>query len=383
MPSSALLHTLQSAGAQIHEPGVWRAWTPADSPIPASHPNPGEDCVYKPWPKVKRRTSFEPTRLCLRNETVDSISKDVAHGYISADCQNLVELFDHPLYRPTWGPSMFRNGSKETLDKLKKEEHATRSILLDIGANIGICTITLLLMTKASIVAFEPNPVNLYHLTRTLSKMAWEEPRGISPSIVDRVVVYPMGLGEADAKRVSRMQSTNGGNSIIAEPGVSLERAGIGAPREEVAPQPVIVRRLDAVFSPALANLIRVVKIDVQGYECRVLDGDGRGILSTAHAVYAESSPAHLDVTGCSAVGLRERMEAGGARWVRFTKTGHMGRDQDSANGMFIARRTVVKGEQAASLRPSAAFSTAVDEGMIPALSLSQIRSYSGCNSRL
>ena len=112
------------------------------------------------------------------------------------------------------------------------------------------------------------------------------------------------------------------------------------------------------MFSPALANLIRVVKIDVQGYECRVFDGDGRGILSTAHAVFAESSPAHLNVTGCSVGGLRERMEADGARWVRFTKTGLMGRDQDKANGMFIARRTVVKGEQAASLRPSAAFST-------------------------
>lgn len=348
MPSAALLHTLKTAGAQIHEASVWRAWTPADAPIPATHPNIGEDCVYTPWPKTARRTLFMPERLCLRNGTLDQqMSQSLMNGHVSVDCQNLVELFDYPLFRPMWGVSMFRNGTlaREALQQLAKAEHPTRTILLDIGANIGVCTIALLLMTKASIVAFEPNPVNLYHLTRSLSEMARE-----SPGIKDRVVVYPMGLGEADATRTSRMQSTNGGNSIIAETDVSLQFAGIEA-GDEAAPQSVIVRRLDAVLSPALADLIRVVKIDVQGYECRVFDGDSRGILSTAHAIFAESGPAHLRLTGCSAEGLRHRMEGGGVRWVRFTKTGQMGYGEENSNGMFIARRTVVRGEQPVSLR--------------------------------
>ena len=36
---------------------------------------------------------------------------------------------------------------------------------LQVGANIGACTVELLLRTNASIVALEPSPTNYFYLT--------------------------------------------------------------------------------------------------------------------------------------------------------------------------------------------------------------------------
>ena len=44
-------------------------------------------------------------------------------------------------------------------------------VYLDIGANIGACIMTMLLASDAFIVAFEPNPANLFRLTSTLLKL--------------------------------------------------------------------------------------------------------------------------------------------------------------------------------------------------------------------
>ena len=322
---STLVSVLRSTGARLREPGVWEAWTPHKEPIPAAHPR-GESCVFAPWPRRSKALAKVPQRLCLRNVSSDLLSADVKKGHLQPECVNLVELFDWPLYRPGWAARM-TGPDKDALDAVAAAEFSTRSIAFDFGANIGLCTLALLLHSNASVVAFEPNPINLYHLTRSLQHVAEE-----FPDIARRVVVYPLGVGEADATRLSCMNPGNGGDSVVAE---SDCRAGAGSTGAalDAAPQTVTVRRLDALFSPSLAERVRIVKMDVQGYECRILDSDGGGVLGSVHAIHAESEPPGLVRTGCSVSGLRTRLASGGKRWVKWTATG------PSGHGVMVARR--------------------------------------------
>ena len=265
---STLVSVLRSTGARLREPGVWEAWTPHKEPIPAAHPR-GESCVFAPWPRRSKARAKVPQRLCLRNLSSDFLSAGVKQGRLQPECLNLVELFDWPLYRPGWAARM-TGPDKDALDAVAAAEFSTRSIAFDFGANIGLCTLALLLHSNASVVAFEPNPINLYHLTRSLRHVAEE-----FPDIARRVVVYPLGVGEADATRLSCMNPGNGGDSVVAE---SNCRAGAGSTGAalDAAPQTVTVRRLDALFSPSLAERVRIVKMDVQGYECNVVRGAER-----------------------------------------------------------------------------------------------------------
>lgn len=61
------------------------------------------------------------------------------------------------------------------------------SLYLDIGGNIGSCVMEMLLSTNASIVAFEPHPMNLYNVKKTMSYLGKE--------YQDRLLLFPVGLG--------------------------------------------------------------------------------------------------------------------------------------------------------------------------------------------
>ena len=49
-------------------------------------------------------------------------------------------------------------------------------VLLEVGANIGACTVELLMRTRARVVAFEPSAKNLFYLTRSISLLAQRDP---------------------------------------------------------------------------------------------------------------------------------------------------------------------------------------------------------------
>ena len=70
--------------------------------------------------------------------------------------------------------------------------HRGRQLLLELGGNIGACTVEMLMRTSASLLVFEPNPQNLFHLTSTLRTLELERPQ---LGVADRVVVFPIGIG--------------------------------------------------------------------------------------------------------------------------------------------------------------------------------------------
>ena len=61
------------------------------------------------------------------------------------------------------------------------------SVYVDIGGNIGTCVMEMLMSTNASIIAFEPHPMNVYNIKKTVSQLGKE--------YQDRLLLFPVGVG--------------------------------------------------------------------------------------------------------------------------------------------------------------------------------------------
>ena len=83
-------------------------------------------------------------------------------------------------------------------------------VLLALGANIGACTVELLVRTRARIIAFEPSPANLFHLTRSLRSLA-----SAIPDVAECVVVFPIALGDRPTAAQIVGEVGNLGNSVV------------------------------------------------------------------------------------------------------------------------------------------------------------------------
>ena len=206
-------------------------------------------------------------------------------------------------------------------------EQKLPDLFVDAGANIGACTMEVLLSTNARVVAFEPNPNNLYHLTRTLNMLVER-----NASFAGRIAVLPVGLGSRAAEITITLQVGNVGNSILrAEDtpntphkrpltGEAKGKCGKAASvwREEKHAEGHIkrqscdmgrvpVRRLDSIFAAPFP--VRLMKMDVQGYECNVLRGASRflddGCMRT---VTAENDESWLRAQHCSSAALRRML---------------------------------------------------------------------------
>ena len=113
--------------------------------------------------------------------------------------------------------------------------HKARGIFLELGANVGACTIEMLVRTNATVVAFEPNPSNLFYLQSSLLRLA--------PQLQARVRVYPLGIGNTAAQLTIYEEHRNAGSSQI------------GNPKWGGRKRTVQVERLDDVFPRGLHHI--------------------------------------------------------------------------------------------------------------------------------
>ena len=122
---------------------------------------------------------------------------------------------------------------------------------VDAGANIGACSLEMLLRTDARVVAFEPSPVNRFYLTRSLRMAAHRD-----PSISRRIVLIPFALGAHYQQ--SRLHLSGGGSKVMP----SIAGGGI-TQKTTTNTAAIEIRSLDGTLAPDLR--IRLLKLDVSG----------------------------------------------------------------------------------------------------------------------
>ena len=124
--------------------------------------------------------------------------------------------------------------------------------VLDVGANLGVVTLLLsrLVGPTGHVHAFEPNP----RLVRMLKA-------DLDCAGAENVVLHPIALGAADGELELAAPAGNAGAGSLVRTGEHLERTRV----------PVV--RLARVLAVEKCGPIRLVKIDVEGFEPQVFAG--------------------------------------------------------------------------------------------------------------
>jgi len=165
---------------------------------------------------------------------------------------------------------------------------------LDIGANIGACTVQMLSLSSASVIAVEPSPVNLFHLTRSLRLAA-----SAQVGVASRVTVLPVAVGDAAQRRDMFYEKGNHGDTRMAE--VDGSNKTTTTLFDHLTDSPVEVHQLDDLLKLSIASEqgshlnVSLMKVDTQGFECRALKGSVALLTSGAvESVVCELSKAML-----------------------------------------------------------------------------------------
>lgn len=189
----------------------------------------------------------------------------------------------------------FKDDEIQTLFNLCKEG----SNVLDIGTNIGWVAHNLAQLSKTGLVyGFEPDPFNYDRCAEN-----------ISLNNLKNLIVFPIGLGvdQANLGMQVRTPSNLGGNRITPL-GTSSTRM-------------VEIKKLDDVEMVQQLSKIHLVKIDVEGYELKVLRGARQTIEKHHPVLFIELDDNNLKDQGDSASALIQFLFDCGYEEVINTKT--------------------------------------------------------------
>ena len=143
---------------------------------------------------------------------------------------------------------------------------APGDVFVDVGANLGVWSLTLAkLVPGITAHAFEPFQETYYQLCGNIFL------NGLSSAIFAHKIA--LGSGASDRSRLFQPEERSfGGVTLVPDQGAQVVESGIS------------MRELDTFqLSPA------VIKIDVEGYEQRVLDGARETIARTRPAIFFEA----------------------------------------------------------------------------------------------
>jgi len=173
------------------------------------------------------------------------------------------------------------------VDLLRTREAVSNGTMLDVGANIGLTSVTRAVLGDAELVyAAEPAPDNFACLVRTIVD------NGLSGIVLpDRVAI-----SDRDGTATLRLSESIGGHALIAGvEGVTVSTMWLDS----------WVRKLDIDV-----HAVRYVKMDTQGHEAHVLDG-AADLLTRPGVVWElEFSPRHLQSEGREPESLIAHLQA-------------------------------------------------------------------------
>ncbi len=169
---------------------------------------------------------------------------------------------------------------------------------IDVGANIGYLSMMMATREKGvTVIGFEPDPINFQRASENLSM-----------NRLDSVKIHHLGLGDEKGEAVMEVRASfNLGGNRIGKQGTKGEK--------------VSVTTIDLFFevNPPKINLI---KIDVEGYEMKVLLG-GEKLLKRDHPVlFVEINDENLGYHGNSASQLITYLVNIGYTQFENTRTG-------------------------------------------------------------
>jgi FkbM family methyltransferase len=151
--------------------------------------------------------------------------------------------------------------------------------MLDIGANVGVYSLAAgrKVGPSGKVHAFEPNPEVATYLCRTVA----------DNRLSDRITVHRCGLSDHDQSgRLHRADDrTNLGASYVSDNAGDI----LGAPIE--------LRKLDSV---EVSGRVTFIKMDVEGFEVKVLMGGTSLISEDRPIALAELYPKALQEVGAS-----------------------------------------------------------------------------------
>ena len=170
----------------------------------------------------------------------------------------------------------------------------SRGNFLDLGANIGSCSIEMLLSTNASIVSIEANPENFQRMQKTVLNLSNE--------FKERIKIYNVAASNVIENVQIFGAVANMGNSVV---GRAVQDDANQVFHKSLSIQ---TQRLDDI----LGNVhFLAMKMDVQGYECRALEGMNR-IISNMRTIKFKVANRWLLAQGCSDITLFEKLKSFG-----------------------------------------------------------------------
>ena len=201
---------------------------------------------YRQRPTHSIKTTLQSIPICI-HPSPDIVSDNIANSGNWGDCSVLTEMWD------------IRQGiNRETILFGKRPQ----LVHIEVGANIGACVLDLLLTTpEINIVAFEPNPINLFRLTSTLSKLFADH-----PEYRTRVQLFPIGLGTAAKAAKIYGSKTNLEHSTVGKTVTQNEG------EQFTSAFPMYLERFDDLIDSHHPHTdFAVMKLDAQGYECNIM----------------------------------------------------------------------------------------------------------------
>jgi FkbM family methyltransferase len=175
-----------------------------------------------------------------------------------------------------------------TYDYIKKHIHTTNTNIIDIGANFGFHTLEFAdLVGNGKVFSFEPQLLVYYQLCGNIIL------NGLS-----NVVAKNIGLG--DTATTLKMQNPN----YFSESKINIGDSHLDCIIEENFNE-VDVRTLDS-FN--IEN-VSVIKIDVQGFEPKVLDGAKETIEKNKPHIFIEIEPPQLALYGYTPEDIFNRLD--------------------------------------------------------------------------
>jgi FkbM family methyltransferase len=207
-----------------------------------------------------------------------AFAEGVAETALRAECDGLI--FDiPPSEKPSRLTARLMNGLLPWHDILQQRGLGAGTLTLDVGANIGTTALTRIVAGDAQrVYAAEPDPTNYRYLVHNIAA------NGLRGFVLPDAIAISSRDGQGRLKIARRP----GNHQLVAED------------RDDPDAVPVPTLTLDTWVASAgiEADLVSLIKLDVQGYEAHALVGAPR-LLTGLHIAWAvEVSPKHLASAG-------------------------------------------------------------------------------------